>query len=255
MAIETTSDLSLVGTSQIVDGSVTSAKIGAGAVGSAALSSGAVGSAAIAAASVGTAAISSGAATSGQILQANGSGAVTFATPAAGGGYTLLATATPSAATSLSFGSISGSYKHLFLIWRNVRQSAQDVGWAVRLNNDSGTNYRFHLITFDESSMSPVYNLTNREEFGVLINDSGVIPSTGSADDANVSTGYLWVYRYTESESKILMSRATGEGTSSFTMRTDIEGTYTGTSAITSIDFIRQDTQTITGTFFLYGVS
>ena len=192
--------------------------------------------------------------TASQVLSVSG-GVPAWTTPSGGGGYTLLATATPSAATSLSFGSISGSYKHLFLIWRNVRQSAQDVGWAVRLNNDSGTNYRFHLITFDESNMSPVYNLTNREEFGVLINDSGVIPSTGSADDANVSTGYLWVYRYTEPESKILMSRATGEGTSSSTMRTDIEGTYTGTSAITSIDFIRQSTQTITGTFFLYGVS
>jgi hypothetical protein len=195
--------------------------------------------------------------TNGHVLTADSAETtgVKWAAASSGGGYTLLATATPSAATSLSFGSISGNYKHLFLIWRNVRQSAQDVGWAVRLNNDSGTNYRFHLITFDESSMSPVYNLTNREEFGVLINDSGVIPSTGSADDANVSTGYLWVYRYTESESKILMSRATGEGTSSSTMRTDIEGTYTGTSAITSIDFIRQSTQTITGTFFLYGVS
>ena len=39
----------------------------------------------ISAGAVGTAAISSGAATSGQVLQANGSGAVTFATPAASG--------------------------------------------------------------------------------------------------------------------------------------------------------------------------
>jgi len=115
MAIETTSDLSLVGTSQIVDGSVTSAKIGAGAVGSAtladnavvaakinagavgsaALASGAVVAAAIAAGAVGSAAladnavvsskINSGAATSGQILQANGSGGVAFSTPAASG--------------------------------------------------------------------------------------------------------------------------------------------------------------------------
>jgi hypothetical protein len=90
MAIETTSDLSLVGTSQIVDGSVTSAKIGAGAVvaasiaagavGSAAIAAGAVGSSALASGAVGAAAISSGAATSGQILQANGSGGVSFAT-------------------------------------------------------------------------------------------------------------------------------------------------------------------------------
>ena len=69
MAIETTSDLSSVVSSQIVDGAVTSAKIAdnavvaakiaAGAVGSAALASGAVVSASIAAGAVGSAALGS----------------------------------------------------------------------------------------------------------------------------------------------------------------------------------------------------
>jgi hypothetical protein len=71
MAIEVTTDLNLVNTAQIVDGSVTSAKIGAGAVGSAAIAAGAVN----------TAAINSGSATSGQILQATGTlGQAIFAT-------------------------------------------------------------------------------------------------------------------------------------------------------------------------------
>lgn len=115
MSIGKTSDLSSVSSSQIVDGAVTSAKIAAGAVGSsalasssvvaasiaagavgsAALASGAVVSAAIASGAVGSAAladnavvsskINSGSATSGQILQANGSGGVSFSTPAASG--------------------------------------------------------------------------------------------------------------------------------------------------------------------------
>lgn len=59
MAIETTSDLSSVVSSQIVDGAVTSAKIAAGAVGSAALASGAVVAASIAAGAVGSAALAS----------------------------------------------------------------------------------------------------------------------------------------------------------------------------------------------------
>jgi len=90
MSINTTSELSLVNTSQIVDGAVTSAKIAAGAVGSAALADNAVVAAKIAAGSVGSAALASGAvsssninsgsATSGQILQANGSGGVAFVT-------------------------------------------------------------------------------------------------------------------------------------------------------------------------------
>ena len=86
-----------VGSSQLINGSVTSDKLGAasvvaakidtGAVGSAALAANAVVAAKISSGSVGTVAISSGSATSGQILQANGSGGVAFATPAASGGF------------------------------------------------------------------------------------------------------------------------------------------------------------------------
>lgn len=173
---------------------------------------------------------------------------------ASSGGLTLIATGTPSAATSLSFGSIPGTYKHLHLIWRNVYQSAQDVGWAVRLNNDSSSAYKFHLINFDGSNISPHYNLGSRTEFGVL-NNYSVIPSTGTSDDQYVSHGELWIYRYTESESKLLMSRASGETNAGGRQYVNAEGVYSGTSAITSIDFIRSSTQTITGTFYLYGVS
>jgi hypothetical protein len=190
--------------------------------------------------------------TASQVLSVSG-GVPAWTTPAGGGGMTLIATATPSAATSLSFTSISGSYKHLFLIWRDVYQSARDQGWAVRLNNDSGSAYKFHLIGFDGSNVSPHYNLQDRTEFGVL-NPYSVIPSTGTANNQYVSYGEFWVYRYTESESKLMMSRASGES-SATRSRIDIEGVYSGTAAITSIDFIRSSTQTITGTFYLYGVS
>lgn len=60
MSIGVTNELTTVGTAQLVDGSVTSAKIAAGAVN--------------------TSAINSGSATSGQLLQANGSGGASFAT-------------------------------------------------------------------------------------------------------------------------------------------------------------------------------
>ena len=76
MSIGKTTDLNLVSTDQIVDGSVTSAKIGAAAVGSAAISSG----------SVNTSAINSGAAVTGAILTANGTGGATFQ-PAAATGF------------------------------------------------------------------------------------------------------------------------------------------------------------------------
>lgn len=90
MSIGKTTELTSVSSSQIVDGAVTSAKIAAGAVGSSALASSSVVAASIAAGAVGSAAladnavvsskINSGSATSGQILQANGSGGASFVT-------------------------------------------------------------------------------------------------------------------------------------------------------------------------------
>jgi hypothetical protein len=107
---------------------VVAAAIAAGAVGSAALADNAVVAAKISAGSVGTVAISSGSATSGQILQANGSGGVAFTTPAASGsswvkvidaknGTALGITSGPYAVTNVATGSlratISGSARTL----------------------------------------------------------------------------------------------------------------------------------------------
>ena len=288
MAIETTSDLSLVGTSQIVDGSVTSAKIGAGAVGSAAISAGsinsthiganavvsgdiaagAVGSAALAtgavvaaaisAGAVGTAAISSGAATSGQILQANGSGAVAFVTPAAGGGMTLIATATPSAATSLAFTSIPGDYKHLLLVWRGVWQSTSNVYWSIRLNNTSTVGiYSQSYVTLRTASI--VGDGENSAQIGGASVGGEASPIGPTASDNTTSdefgSGHFWLYRYTDTSNPKAWEFTNRGRSSTSRYQALVKGEFRGTSAITSIDFIRSSTQTINGTFYLYGVS
>lgn len=73
-----------VGTSELATAAVTDAKIAANAVTSGHIAAGAVGSAAIAAGAVNTSKISSSGATSGQLLQADGLGAVVFATVSSG---------------------------------------------------------------------------------------------------------------------------------------------------------------------------
>lgn len=75
---------SAVTAGNIASSAVTSGNIAANAITSGHISAGAVGSAAIEAAAVNTAKISSGAATSGQLLRADGSGGVTFATVTSG---------------------------------------------------------------------------------------------------------------------------------------------------------------------------
>ena len=290
MAIETTSDLSSVVSSQIVDGAVTSAKIAdnavvaakiaAGAVGSAALASGAVvaasiaagavGSAAlasssvvaasIAAGAVGTAAISSGSATSGQILQANGSGAVTFATPAAGGGMTLIATATVSAATTISFTSIPADYKHLFLVWYGVFQSSDGKGFFVRLNNDTTAVYQTNGIYTSNTTVSNGTE-ANEQGFGFADTDRrGVIADTETNATVltKTSKGTMTIYRYTDTGQRFVhWSQTSYRGSFIANLWNNMQGIYAPTSgaAVTRIDFVRSSTQTVTGTIYLYGVS
>jgi len=258
MAIETTSDLSLVGTSQIVDGSVTSAKISAGAVGSAALADNAVVAAKIAAGSVGTVAISSGSATSGQILQANGSGAVTFATPSSGGGLTLIATATPSAATTVSFSSIPTTYKNLLLVWKNVYQSATGKSFGIRINNDTTANghkSRGLVMTGADQSTTVYLSVFDSTQFASTsaFYESNIIPNTttSSADSFQNSYGFFQILEYANTATgKYVNWQTTGSSGINFG-----QGWFGGTAAITQIDFIRDSTQTVTGTFYLYGVS
>lgn len=269
MAIETTSDLSSVVSSQIVDGAVTSAKIAdnavvaakiaAGAVGSAALASGAVVAASIAAAAVGTAAISSGSATSGQILQANGSGAVTFATPAAGGGLTLIATGTPSAATSVSFTSIPTTYKHLLVRWFGVYMNITNGYFNLRVNSDTGSNYAWHYTRFMGGASSAGRSNPSATSFGANDDNAAVIVRTSDSSTTydRHGSGSLVIYDYASTSlRRNLQSLSWGDNGGNVVLAHN-DGYYTPTgTAITSIEFVRQQgTETINGTFYLYGVS
>ena len=226
MAIETTSDLSLVGTSQIVDGSVTSAKIAAGAVG--------------------TAAISSGAATSGQILQANGSGAVSFVTPAAGGGITLIGSAAVTSGAVITFSSIPATYKHLRLVVDgynhasagNLRIRLNAVGSAAYFYTDTqtGTGFTYGYANFRHSLSADLHSVA-----------------------ANC-TGFLNVYDYaTSNQNKLTDQAFYFKSTATVLQYQQYFGSFNSTAgAITSVDVANGGFPTTAGnagTIYLYGVS
>ena len=212
----------------------------------------------ISAGAVGTAAISSGAATSGQILQANGSGAVAFATLAASGGMTLIATATPSAATSLSFTSIPTTYKDLVIIYRDVSQSVANSHWGMRLNNDS-TASSYHANYYTQLSTTVDQWIGGGQDLFPSSAKNAPICTTGTSSDGRWQKGHgvIRIYRYAELEPRLVQFYSSGYGTTApnYTQCTGL-GVFNRTvAAVTQIDFIRNTTQTITGTFYLYGVS
>ena len=182
--------------------------------------------------------------TASQVLSVSG-GVPAWTTPAGGGGMTLIATATPSAATTVSFTSIPGTYKHLQLIYTNIYQNVGGY-WTIRLNGDSSTNYFWRQLAANTS-------VTSATAIG---NGGQVAPipanTTSSTTYNSQAKGVFDLFRYAETETKFYRVLASGDLTDA---AVQMQGFYLSTTAVTSIEFIRSSTQTITGNFYLYGVS
>jgi hypothetical protein len=96
--------------------------------------------------------------TNGQVLSADSteSTGLKWITPAAGGGYTQLASGNLSG-SSVNLTSISGSYKQLRVILKDYVFSSRD-NFRLRFNNDTGSNYVGQGVTgtFSGAGYSPI---------------------------------------------------------------------------------------------------
>jgi hypothetical protein len=194
--------------------------------------------------------------TAGQVLTVNSGATAPQWSTAASGGMTLIATATPSAATSLGFSSIPTTYKHLLILYFDVFQSVSNGYWSVRLNNDS-TAGRHEYNSFYWTGSSATGASSETASFG---NNGNVAPVGFTATSAaeHNAMGEFWIYNYTNtSTNRLVRWISSGKSTGGTSQHSTVAtGRYTTTgSEITQIDFIRSSTQTITGTFYLYGVS
>jgi hypothetical protein len=184
--------------------------------------------------------------TASQVLSVSG-GVPAWTTPAAGGGMTLIATATPSAATSLAFTSIPTTYKHLQLVWFDVFQSVTSPWWGIRFNNDSTAGQYFARQRAANTSNSNATMIgTNNQNAPI-----GATTTSGTVYNSQ-SKGTLDIFLYTESQNKFFRMVSINDPSDAVAEWT---GVYLGTAAVTSLDFVRSSTQTITGKFYLYGVS
>ncbi len=167
-------------------------------------------------------------------------------------GMTLLATATPSGASSLEFTGIDGSYTNLLLTWKSVFQSANGY-WSLRFNSDTGTNYLFTGLDTQNGTLGSFIS------YNTLIgnsNSTAPIGITGTSDVANTNNyGQMLIYNYADTTvRKNVEYRAVGPSTGTSRFPYLVNAMWNSTSAITSLNFVRDSTQTITGKFYLYGV-
>jgi hypothetical protein len=174
-----------------------------------------------------------------------------WATPAASGGMTLISETVASGNTSISLSSIPQTYKQLCLFWSGLYTS-DNSDWALRINNDSGSNYHRSLwgvssdtYGFSRGATTSVFTIVTNQTSTTSLSSSGtglfIIDNYASATKTKTYTGQRMFY--------------SGSATIGGTL-----GVYDSTSAITSLDLIRTGG---TGTFTnmtntsirLYGVS
>jgi hypothetical protein len=127
--------------------------------------------------------------TTGQVL-AVAAGVPTWTTVAAGGGMTLISTATPSAVSAVDFTSLDSSYKEFFVEWGGIGCSTTDT-YDFRFNADSGSNYHsYGFIT--TGGAAPTFAETNTTS---TWGTPGIIGTyIASNNFQNASKGYLRIF-------------------------------------------------------------
>jgi hypothetical protein len=152
--------------------------------------------------------------------------------------YTPIATQTlGTAATSVTFSSISGTYTDLVLVFNGTVSANQYV--AVRLNSDTGSNYSWTRIDGDGSSAYSSRGTSTT--FGRL--------GIGNPTNRTLTISHFMNYS-NATTNKSVLSRS----------NTDFVGAlvnlWRNTAAITSITVLTTtaDTFTVGSTFTLYGI-
>lgn len=188
-----------------------------------------------------------------KFLNANGA----YSTPAAasGGALSLIATATGSGSSTITFDSIPGSFQHLLLLYSGRSSAGASVGVnaRVRFNNDSGSNYDYVEPQLQNGTYQ---NNTQAAQTSIL---GSIIPWSG-APAGNLGSMAFTLFNYIDTNLFKAFRfdgasiGATSVGTT-FLWRT-AGGLWRSTSAVTRIDIILDAGNHDTGSFAsLYGIS
>jgi hypothetical protein len=170
-----------------------------------------------------------------------------WATPASGGGMTLLSTTSLSGSTT-SLTSISGSYTDLILVLTDVYCSnVNDL--VISFNNDTtAANYNANYTrTYNTSTLQGV------QDYGVAAYVyAGVSGAVSTTNERHQSVHRL--PRYTSTATKQMISGAVAQNNTNKSIY-NLHGLYFGSSAISRIDIKTTVGTFSAGTAYLYGVS
>jgi hypothetical protein len=169
---------------------------------------------------------------SGKYLTTNGSTA-SWGT-VSGGGFTELSN-TSLSGSSTTISSLSSSYKHLFVVVNNIYTNNNDYPLEIRFNSDTGSNYNYYGYY--------AYQGTGVGEWG----SSGATTFQPRSKTRNASSTNLKQVR-----AEIYSADSGGNK-----MHSSVTGSYTGSSAVSSITFTNTSgsVSSWSGSVYIYGVS
>lgn len=186
----------------------------------------------------------------------NGSGVLGYKADPAGssGALTLISDTTLAVDTaSVTFSSISGSYKHLMLIVDARETGAVTVdNLLLRFNGDTGANYDYQRIRAVGSTLS------GAEFFGLTSAVVGWITgSSGTANFSGISDILIPNYASTVFQKTAISRTFTRHSTATLGMSIlTIGAAWRSTAAVTQIDLLPSSGNFLTGSrFSLYGIS
>lgn len=184
--------------------------------------------------------------TTGQSLTKNSNTDMDFiwATPAAGGGLTLLSTTTLSGATT-TISSISTAYKNLFIVIENA-YAGGNIDLIVQLNGDTGTNYTYYGIDSINGSLNGRGNLNASD---VTMNNFA--PSGNQTKNNAMSV--IELPRYTTTSGNQFMTANYKARYSAGYSGGTFAASYLKTAAITSISFTAGNNTWTAGSVLIYG--
>lgn len=186
--------------------------------------------------------------TNAQVLTADSAEAtgLKWAT-AAPGGMTLLST-TALTGSVLTVSSISQSYKHLFVLAKDIYMSINDAGADVRFNGDSGFKYTMSNLRINNTTMTV--------ESGIVTELSNAIFSNPSTNtNTKLSSVAINIYRYTEISTIVgdFQSISTKDDSTAQSSRAPFS--YAASAGITSISFLTNAGTFSGGNVYIYGVN
>ena len=188
----------------------------------------------------------------GQVLTVSG-GLPAWSSPASGGGFTLIATATPSAASTFSFTSIpTTTYKHLMIVANELVWSA--TGNAIKMRFATGSYYSSRVMYM---TSTPTYSCDaggrGDTYFGQSQNEGCPIVKgyTASGTFGDISSkSVIWIYdMQNTTQDRLVEWRSFGQAIAAVG-----QGVYENSAALDTIEFATT-AGTVTGTVKLYGVN